>query len=104
MGDKVVDLLAVRGTTHTGCIEHSKELLALPRRRVLLISRDRDNNPWRSKEGSFLRPATGKLNTELDITDTASGSLHLGYRRLLDIFQEAVTAGRVQENINAELD
>jgi len=103
MNNQTIDLLAIRGGSHEDCIEHSKKFLPLPRRQVLLISRDRDNNPWRQRFGSFLRTASPLLDQERDITDTDSGSLHLGYRKLLDIFQQSTTATAVQGAINAEL-
>ena len=103
MNNQTVDLLAIRGTTHEACIEHAKSFLPLPRRQVLLVSRDRDNNPWRRRYGSFLEPESPQLGQERNITDPASGSLHLGYRRLLDIFQQLTTADAVQGAISADL-
>jgi hypothetical protein len=50
-----------------------------------------------------LQPDTPRLNQDRNITDPSSGSLHLGYRKLLDIFQESPTATAVQGAINAEL-
>lgn len=103
MNHRTLDLLAIRGTTHEACVEHAKNFLPLPRRQVLLVSRDQDNNPWRQRYGSFLRPENPKLGQERDITDPGGGSLHLGYRKLLDIFQELTTEGSVQGAISAEL-
>jgi hypothetical protein len=101
--DQTIDLLAIRGTSHQACIQHSKAFLPLPRRKSLLISRDKDNNPWSQRFGSFLEPETAKLGQEQKFTSPASGSLYLGYRRLLEIFQTAATANAVQGAINAEL-
>ncbi len=103
MNNQTVDILAIRGYSHEGCLEHSKSFLPLPRRQVLLISRDRDNNSWRQKFGSFLDPENAKLGQERNITDPASGLLHLGYRNLLDIFQQAATGTAVQGAIDAAL-
>ena len=102
MKNQTVDILAIRGASHERCIEHSNSFVSLPRRQVLLISRDRDNNPWRQRFGSFLQPQN-QLGQERDITDPATSLLHLGYRRLLDIFQESHTADAVRDAINAEL-
>ena len=103
MNNQMVDLLAIRGNTHEGCIEHSRRFLPLPRRQVLLVSRDRDNNPCRRRFRSFLQPGIVRLGQERNITEPTSGSLHLGYRRLLEIFQQSSTAAAVQGAINAEL-
>lgn len=104
MNNQIVDLLAIRGASHESCIEHSKNYyLPSTRRQALLISRDRDNNPWRLKFGSYLQPERSLLGQERNFTDPASGSLHLGYRKLLDIFQQSTTATALQGAINAEL-
>jgi hypothetical protein len=103
MGNQTIDLIAIRGISHQACIEHSKAFLQLPRRKSLLISRDRDNNPWSRKLGSFLEPESARLGQDQKFTDPASGSLHLGYRKLLDILQTSATANAVQGAINAEL-
>lgn len=104
MNNQTVDLLAIRGASHEDCIKHSNEILSLlPRRQVLLISRDRDNNPWEKRFGSFLQPESAQLGQERNITDSASGLLHFGYRKLLAIFQQSASAAALQGAINAEL-
>jgi len=103
MKGQTVDLLAIRGNTHQACIEHSKTFVPLPRRQFLLVSRDRDNTPWRKKFGSFLEPNTPQLGQERRFTDPDGGLLHLGYARLLDIFRQSPTSAAVQGAINAEL-
>jgi len=103
MNNQTVDILAIRGYSHEGCIEHSKRFLPLPRRQVLLVSRDHDNNPWSRRFGNFLHPESQHSSQERKITDPTSGSLHLGYRNLLDIFQQATTVTAVQGAIDAAL-
>ena len=101
---QIIDLLAIRGVSHESCIDHSrKHYLPSLRRHALLVSRDRDNNLWRKRFGSFLQPDRPQLNQELNITDPYSGSLHLGYRELLNIFQQSVTVVDVQGAISAQL-
>lgn len=103
INNKPIDLLAIRGISHESCIEHSKRFLPTLQRQVLLVSRDRDNTVWQKRFGSFLQPEVPKLGHERNITDPASGSLHLGYQRLLDIFRQSATAAAVEGGINAEL-
>jgi hypothetical protein len=103
MNNQSVDLLVIRAKSHEDCIRHSEGFLPLQQRKVLLISRDQDNNPLRRKFGSFLQPDSPRLNQDRNITDPSSGSLHLGYRKLLDIFQASPTATAVQGAIDAEL-
>jgi hypothetical protein len=103
VNNETVDVLAIRGSSHEDCIEHSKGFLPLPRRQVLLVSRDPDNNPWKERFGSFLNPHSNQPGQERDFTDPASGLLHLGYRQLLDIFQQANTTGAAQDALYAQL-
>ena len=103
MNNQIVDLLAVRGRSHESCVEHSKRFLINPRRQALLVSRDRDNTRWRPRFGNYLRPETPQPGQELKITDSASGSLHLGYQNLLEIFLGAATTADVDGGINADL-
>lgn len=103
MNNQTVDLLAIRGESHEGCLKHSEGLLSLPRRQILLVSRDPDNNPWLQRFGSFLQPENVHLGQERNITNPASGVLHLGYRNLLNIFQQTTTVAGVPGAIDAEL-
>jgi hypothetical protein len=98
-----IDLIAIRGDTHEVCIEHSKDFLPSLRRVVLLVSRDHDNTPWLRRFGSILEPEPARINDERKITEPQARSLHLGYFRLLDIFQSKATSTAVQEAIYAEL-
>jgi hypothetical protein len=103
MNNQMVDLLAIRGNTHEECIKHSRRFLPLPRRYVLLISRDRDNTQWLRRFGSFLQPTSPQFGEDRNFTDPNGGSLHLGYQDLLDIFRNSSTAEAVQGAINAQL-
>ena len=98
-----VDLFAIRGSSHEACIEHSKSFVPRTSRQILLISRDRDNTPWRKRLGSILQPEPAKLGEERRFVDPQGGTLHLGYERLLQIFRDSSDAGAVQEAVNAEL-
>jgi hypothetical protein len=100
---QTVDLLAIRGESHEECLKYSQNLLPMPQRQVLLVSRDPDNNPWLRRFGSFLEPQSPHLGEERRITDPASGFLHLGYRNLLNIFQQTTTVNAVPGAIDAEL-
>jgi hypothetical protein len=101
--NSTVDVLAIRGSSHERCIEHSKRFLTNPQRQVLLVSRDADNTFWQRRFGSFLQPAPPRPGQERDITDPASGSLHLGYHNLLGIFRRAATVAEIEGGISAEL-
>lgn len=103
INSQMVDLLAIRGDSHEECLKHSQDLVPMPRRQILLVSRDPDNNPWLRRFGSFLERESTRLGQEPKITDPTSGLLHLGYRNLLDIFQQTATVTAVPGAIDAEL-
>ena len=98
-----IDLLTIRGDSHEACAEHSKKHVRFPRRRSLLISRDKDNNSCLDTFGSMLEPIKCDFSSEVKFTDSGNDTVQLGYRTLLDIIQKANTSGEVQETINAEL-
>jgi hypothetical protein len=101
--NKALDLLVIRGVSHESCIEHSKTFLPHPQRQVLLVSRDRDNTEWRQRFGSILQSIAPQLGEEAKITDPTSGSLHLGYQNLLQLFRGSTTAADIRGGISAEL-
>jgi len=103
MNHQLLDILAIHGDTHEACIKHSKTFLPLSRRQTLLVSRDRDNTPWRQKYGNFLVTANPQLGEERRITDPLGGILHLGYQKLLEIFRDSPTPEAVKGAINVEL-
>ena len=104
MNNHNLDLRAIRGTTHDECIKHSNKFPSLPRKQTLLVSRDRDNNNVSStRSGSFLDQKRSTFGEERKITDPQGGVIHLGYRKLLDIFQNSPTEAALQAAIYAEL-
>ncbi len=101
---QAIDILAIRGSSHEACREHIRNFYEIPpRRKAIIISRDKDNNDWQRKFGSFLEATTPQLGQDRDITDPEAGLFHLGYRKLLDIFMNSNTPGEVQGAINATL-
>lgn len=103
INSKTVDILVIRGVSHESCIEHSKKFLPNPQRQVLLVSRDRDNTRWQQRFGTFLEPTSPTLGQEPKITDPGSGSLHLGYQNLLEVFQSSSTPAAIEGGIRAQL-
>ena len=103
LGENKIDLMAIRGSSHESCIKHSKQFFPQTRRRVLLISRDPDNNLWDKRFGNFLQTERTQIDKERNITDPSSGFHHLGYRTLLDIFQLSTTPDTANGKINDTL-
>jgi hypothetical protein len=101
-GNQVMDLIAVRGSSHEECTAHITELKPPRRRPVLVVSRDHDNTKWAKKLGSFLQPLA-QPGEEPRITDPSSGMFHLGYQNLLDPFLVAQNAADFAAQVYAEL-
>ena len=100
---QTVDLIAVFGETHEDCLRHFKEKLPTGRQLVVLVSRDPDNNPWLEHFGSILQPRITPRVFERSITDPESSVCQLGYRDLLDIFQQSRTAAEAREQLYGKL-
>ena len=98
-----IDVVAIRGESHQSCYQHSEKYFGMPRRQTLLVTRDRDNNFSQKKHGSILRTTNTTLGQEAKITDPASNLLQIGYRNLLDIFQQSINTGTIPGAINAWL-
>lgn len=94
-----IDLLAIAGNSHEECINHSKHYVPSPRRRSLLVSRDKDNNNWLPRFGSFLEPEKRPGDSQ-KITDPYSGVVHIGYRKLIDLMQASDSVAALQGAIN----
>jgi hypothetical protein len=100
---QTIDLVAVRGKSHRDCSEHIKDFTGGARRKVLLVSRDRDNNPLNKTDRSFLRPSSGILGQDQNITDPGSGKIHLDYHTLLQIFRNSPSTAAMLGEVNAKL-
>ena len=100
--NQAVDLIAVRGRSHRDCSEHLKNFQGSERRKVLLVSRDRDNSILDKTERSFLH-ASGSLRQDQSITDPHSGRIHLDYQTLLQLFRASPTKAAMLGDLNAKL-
>ena len=103
IGDRRIDVVAIRGATHEGCIQHYKKILPTGRNPVLLVSRDPDNNPRDFRFRSFVTPTNTQQDWERRITDPSEPNCHLSYRDLLDIFLTSDTVFKTKEQLNAKL-
>jgi hypothetical protein len=102
LGDKSVDVVAVRGSSHESCLAHCRnKFVPNPRRQVILASRDSENTRWARKFGSFLSPPTTQLGDETSITDPNQNILHIGFQNLLEVFRTAEDTTALQGGIHA---
>jgi hypothetical protein len=99
LGTETIDVLAVIGKSHEDCYEHVKNILPASRRPVALVSRDHNNNLWNKRFRSILDTSTDAAHGERKFTDPTSAVRQVGYRELLDAFQETAT----QNDMNGAL-
>jgi hypothetical protein len=102
INDQAVDLVAVRGRSHRDCSEHLKNFQGSERRKLLFVSRDRDNNLLDKTDRSFVH-SSGNLAQDQNITDPHSGRIHLDYQTLLQLFRTSVTDAAMLGDLNAKL-
>jgi len=100
-----VELLAVNGPSHEQCIDHvERRFVPLPRRQVLLVTRDPQNAPKLKKNKNILRSDSAPtLGAIMDITDVMSGQIHIAFRELMDIYIAATTAADLENSLYARL-
>jgi hypothetical protein len=102
IGERRVDVLAVRGETHQQCSKHAQQFTPSLHRQVLLVSRDHENAGMGRRSRSFLQPEETRLGKR-QITDPDSATIHIDYQSLLHLFQNAPTVAELAEGINARL-
>ena len=103
IGQRNLDVLAVRGETHEACRDHYINTSPPGRRPLLLVSRDDDNNPRLPRFGSYLEDSIDAPSAEQDFTHPDRVCWHLGYMDLLTIFQDAATVDQAKERFDAKL-
>jgi hypothetical protein len=101
--DEPMDVLAVHGGSHEACMQKAKDVCPLPRRRLLLVSRDRDNTDWDKKLGSILNPKNAAAGEDVKYSDPDSRRRHIGYAALLRAFRHSGTAAEMAEQIDGAL-
>jgi hypothetical protein len=102
INDQAVDLVAVRGRSHRDCSEHLKTFKDRERRKVLIVSRDRNNSLLDKTERSFLH-SSGSIGQDQNITDPHSGRFQLDYQTLLQLFRASATKTAMLGDLNAKL-
>lgn len=103
IGERELDVVAIRGDTHGACRKHCVRELPAGRRPVLLVSRDVDNNEHLQRLGSYVDIATEGHWADRDFTNPEEISYQLGYRDLLTLYLAANTAEQAKERLHDRL-
>lgn len=100
---QTIDLVAVRGKSHQECSEHTKDFAGGARRKVLFVSRDRDNTPLSKRERNILTPKGKGAGDEQQFTAPESGRITIDYHSLLEIFRTSPTQAAMRGALDAQL-
>jgi hypothetical protein len=95
-----VEVLAVHGKTHSDCLRNTESVFPSRGRKMLIVSRDRDNTPFFQQFGSILR-AKADLNSEPSFTDLAANKVVVGYNALLSNYMGGQTHQALEESLYA---
>ena len=98
-----LDLVAIRGKSHQECRDHASGFAGGARRKVLFVTRDRDNTQLGRRAGSFLQPQKAGIGQEQKVTDPDTGKIFIDYQSLLQLFQTSDTQAEMQGGLNAQL-
>jgi hypothetical protein len=98
--DQEVEVIGVLGKSHDDCLRHTETIFPTRGHKMLVVSRDRDNNEFLSRFGSFMKQKT-ELQGEAQFTDLASNKVVVGYRSLLSSYQNSQTRQQLGESLYA---
>jgi hypothetical protein len=105
LGEKELDVIAVRAHSHEESASHIEQNPPASRRPIVVVSRDDDNIEWPRRFQSFLR--TPSVNSdgeeEFKVTDPTSQIKYVGYWSILNAFRFAQTPDQLSGNLDAVL-
>jgi hypothetical protein len=100
---ETVDVVALSGKSHRECRDHAQAFTGGARRKVLFVSRDRENSRLGRRAGSFLQSQRAGIGQEQKVTDPDSGKIYIDYQSLLQLFQASETQAAMLGGLNAQL-
>lgn len=100
MREREVEIIGIRGKSHDDCLRHAETIFPTRGHKMIVVSRDRDNNEFVSRFGSFMKPKA-KLQGESQFTNLESNKVVVGYRSLLSNYQESQKRQQLEESLYA---
>lgn len=100
---KPVEILAVRGATHDQNLKHADRHLPLPRRQLVIVSRDVHNAPLSSRDGTIFRTKPAGNPSRVKFNDPGYNRFYLGFQELLTDFMGANNPAELEGGICARL-
>lgn len=102
-GDTSLEVIAVKGASHEDCDQHVLNCLPAHKGQLVVISRDEDNNPWDPRFKSIYDQVPDEPSTEAKFTQPSSAIIRVGYRDVLDAYQNAANQAELKEALDAKL-
>jgi len=102
-GETSLEVIAIRGGSHEDCDKHVLDCLPEHKGQLLIVSRDEDNNRWDPRFKSIFDQVPVESSTEAKITQPTSAIIRIGYRNVLDAYQNATNENELKDALDAEL-
>ena len=99
----LVEILAVRGADHEQNLKHADKQIPLPRRRLVIVSRDSLNSPLSRRNGTIFRNKSAGLEVGVKFNDPGCDRLYLGFQELLTEFINANSPMELNGGVYARL-
>lgn len=99
IGERTLEMVAIRADTHESCSTHLKNHPPVSRRPLIVVSRDEDNTEWPKRLQSFLDTSSDN-SEEKKYADPTSAVCYVGYCTILNAFRHAQT----EDQLSGELD
>lgn len=101
--EKPLEILAVRGATHDENLKHADKHVPLPRRQLLIVSRDAHNSPLSSRDGTIFRTRQAGNPLRVKFNDPDYNRVYMGFQELLADFLNANNPAELEGGICARL-
>lgn len=102
-GETSLEIIAVTGASHEECDKHVLNCLPAHRGQLVIVSRDDDNNLWDPRFKSIYDQVPDDASVEAKFTEPTSAIIRIGYREVLDAYQNAANEGELKGVLDAKL-
>jgi hypothetical protein len=102
-GNSSMEVIAVIGASHEDCDKHVRERLPEHKGKLVLVSRDEDNNSWDPRLRSIYDQVPDEPTEEAKITQPTSAIVRVGYKDLLDAYRSAANEAALKGMLDAKL-
>lgn len=101
--DISLELIAVMGASHEQCDKHVLSCHPMHKGRLVVVSRDEDNNSWDPRLMSILDQDSDEIPAEAKFTQPSSAIIRIGYCDVLNAFKNASNEVELKGKLNAKI-